>query len=229
MIELQHRRGEFASDSSAVVVSPANGLGVRRRLYQRETESDLSIECHKWEAVEGRRFRPLLRLWDSAAEQYVSEPGYIDCFASPETAELAAVLRFGVVDGDFLERGTEVFDGKKIKGNVFSDPIRQGPFPSMREVSLAAEDCPWDEERHIFTVDVDAMIKISILLDSISDKVQADSRAFMAQYVYRCNGDVAIRRVRLPTSRMLKSGRLPFYSGEKKKRPSRFASLATNV
>lgn len=187
----------------------------------------MSIEYHKWETVAGRVLKPVLRIWNFQTGQYLSEPGYVDVFDSPESAQLATALFFGSIDADQIIQSRAVFDDKKVIGSVLVDPVKQGPFGTLRSAAVAASHCRWDDARAMFVVDPAALAKLSDIFQVGSMKAQTEMKDFVERYLHRANGQVAVRQTRIFTIQMLSTKKLPFYSNDPKVKASlRAASMS---
>lgn len=177
----------------------------------------MEIKFHKWEFVSGRRYQPVLRLWDDAAECYVSEPGYLDCFDSAEAAALAASMLSATDALDYRAESAEAFGSKKVRGLLSPDPIRGGPFRDRAEAERAAAECCWDAQSRQFVVDPDTLAHLSLIQQVISVQAQTELAEFVGRYMYQENGKTKFRQVRGITMKSLQLGNPAFYS----KRPGR--------
>ena len=169
----------------------------------------MSVEFHKWELIWGRISRPVLRLWDCCLEEYISQPGYVDAFNSPEAAQLAATYLGIDLGEDDVQESVRVFDPsyKKVSGRLYLDPIRQGPFRSPREAVRAAEECRWDETRDKFLLEPDVLAKLSAQQQLTSMQAQREIAEFIQTYMYKADGSIAVRECRVLGPTKLRAGK----------------------
>jgi hypothetical protein len=183
-------------------------------------ENPLKILFRKWEVVDGRRYIPVLRIFDEDADQYVSDAGFIDCFDLPESINVAAKLLAPDEKETWVPEGIAALKDRKTHGNVQPDPIAGGPFRDRTQASNAAGQCKWDPSRQEFAIESNVMAQLALTFQIVSLKAQNDMANFIKLYMYKDGTRTAVRQPRIINLKYIQSGKLKFYTtgGGKKRR-----------